>query len=249
MKYLNFYETAKEANMRLKGTVIMYDGEPYHVAGVSNHKPDGIFRIYIEPLSSLPYCQNRPDGIPTHHYNNENNELGVALDKWLETATDPRMLRKMMNSPKFDNFRPFPLGMYNQGVDVFYIQRHPTRKTEQGLSPSALTVDALCRQATRFSGRDIGIHNSEFRDMLMGSYPTAQEALEIVLDPTLANLGVGFNRDFAIVSGPADTIFLGYRDSLIGLMPNGDFSSLILGKQSKHLIEVTSNLNLFTKIM
>jgi hypothetical protein len=43
------------------------------------------------------------------------------------------ILRKQMNSPLFNKFRPYPLGMCNtKGQRAYYLERQPNRKTEQG---------------------------------------------------------------------------------------------------------------------
>ena len=52
-KYPNFYENLSEANKRLHGTVVLYDGHPYYILAISNHFTDGIMRVYMEPLAKI----------------------------------------------------------------------------------------------------------------------------------------------------------------------------------------------------
>jgi hypothetical protein len=50
------------------------------------------------------------------------------------------IIRKTMNSPKFNKFRPFPLGMCNSNGRCYFLERQPLRpKVEQGLIRSMVT--------------------------------------------------------------------------------------------------------------
>jgi hypothetical protein len=60
----NTFETVKEAMMRLRRTVVVYDGQPFVVLCITNHKADGIFRIYLQatgldPNKSIRHGQSR----------------------------------------------------------------------------------------------------------------------------------------------------------------------------------------------
>ena len=77
----NFYETIKEARMRLAQTVVMYDGEPYYVLALDNHKSDGIFRVYLDKLGQKGGMAHRRLNIPFEYYDGETS-VGAAMDKW-----------------------------------------------------------------------------------------------------------------------------------------------------------------------
>ena len=47
-KNVNFYENLEEAQRRLRGTVVMYDGIPHYVLAITDHQSGGIFRVYMQ---------------------------------------------------------------------------------------------------------------------------------------------------------------------------------------------------------
>lgn len=245
----NTFETVKEASMRLRRTVIVYDGEPYVVLAITNHKPDGIFRIYLEPIGRDPtklYVRPEPEGFPPEHAG-----LGPYMDTWLAEHPDTGILRKQMNSPLFNKFRPYPLGMCNmKGGGCYYIERMPTRKSEQGLTASMLQETNLTAQPDALAKRamSVSITSIAFKECVMGSYPSAQECLTNLLDPDVTNTAVGFSREFAFVRGPMSIIFLAYKQDIVGVLPSSDFSAVRLGREFTHLKEVVEKTGLFQSI-
>jgi hypothetical protein len=247
-EHVNFYETLKEAQMRLRGTVVMYDGIPYYVLSITNHKPDGVFRMYLQPLGL-----DQSGGLPRpiiENFSLEDPGLGTYFDDWLDKNPKSGYLRKMMNSPAFNRFRPFPLGMCNIGNGVTYLERQPNRKTEQGL---IRTMIAQRRISAMSSGgktpSNIDMLSIEFRETLMGHYPTAQECLKEFEDPTVSNEAVAFHRNFALVRGPIGMLFLAYKGDVVGILPNGDLSVIKLGKEFRHVKESVEELRLFNNII
>src|SRR3546814_12211748 len=121
--------------MRLVNTVVMYDNRPYYVLCSTDHKKDGIFRMYLDELYTergaaisripgIPYEYN--DGTPQHI------ERGKRMDNFLKDNPDCGIIRKNMDSPLFNRFRPFPLGMCNLNGETYFLCRSPTRNTQQG---------------------------------------------------------------------------------------------------------------------
>ncbi len=247
--YTNFYENAKEAELRLKNTVVLYDGEPYLVLAICDHKPDGIYRIYLDPIGpemtssqgyGIPYNGPWPD-----QYNNR----GDALDAWMTNhPAQNKILRKMMNSPAFNKFRPFPLGMTNLKGNVYYLERHPTRKTEQGLTDGMLVCNPVTFDKTARAASP-GLCSAQMRDTIMGNYPSAQECLTKLLHPENINNAVAFNRSFAFVRGPIDTVFLAYKSDIVGLLPSSSLASLKLAKKFNYTKEAIEELNLFGSLI
>lgn len=239
----NFYENITEANMRLRGTVVLYDGIPHYVLAISAHNKDGIFRVYMETIGSKMLVNS--DNVPPYsHYPSDSPETGDAMDKWMAKYKDPRLVRKMMNSPKFNKFRPFPLGMVNVGGYVYYTERQPTRKSEQGLTRSMITESRLTLiDRGPLAGRGaVDFISDAFRATVMGEYPSPQECLTNLLDPEVSNEGAAFHRMFAFMRGPVKTMFLAYKDQIIGTLPNNDLSSLRLSKtffQCREAVEET----------
>lgn len=247
-KHENFYENLPEAQMRLRGTVVLYDKTPVYVWAVTDHKGDGVFRIYISPIEDV---HNSPGGNPIHDVSQNNPQLGVAFDEWMEqpkvkSSKNFRIQRKKMNSPLFNKFRPFPLGMMNGETQAVYVERQPQRpKTEQGLTPNSLFSTPVTAAQGNGPRHSVDIYKKNFRDCIVGEYPSPKTVLAGLQSPKVANESVAFDRKFALVRGPIDTLFLGYKEDIIGVLPNGDFSALKLGKDFTHCKEVVEELNLF----
>lgn len=100
------YESIEDARMRLKGTVVLYQGDPVYVTGIEPGRGgDDIFRVYA---SKLPY-----------------NRLNVDLDD--------NGVRKYISSKHFD-IGAFKMGYVNSEEGAFFCRRLPTRQQKQGLS-------------------------------------------------------------------------------------------------------------------
>jgi hypothetical protein len=244
----NFFETKAEAMIRLRQTVVLYDGLPYYVLGVTDHKPDGILRIYLDPIGQ-PQGVTQDRAGPWQNIPMESTDFGPAMDAYLESNKNSVILRKQMNSPLFNKFRPFPLGMTNQEGDAFYIERQPNRKTEQGLIRTMLTErrvgePGLASNSLQF----ISITSSAMKDCITGNLPTAQFALKALLDPSVENRSIAFDRKFALLRGSLDDIYLSYKGETVGLLPDDDFSVLALGRMFSHVRESVYDLNLFLTI-
>lgn len=251
---LNFYENIDEARMRLRNTIVCYDAEPYKVLALANHK-DGIIRIYLRSIAQEFDRSRWPEDI-FNNYNVDSAGFAPALDKWLESAAGQKsdIIRKMMNSPKFNKYRPFPLGMCNYSRGCLYIERQPNRKVEQGLIQSMtlqtpVTIDDAVRNGagTRVS-YSIDIATPEFRNCVVGDYPTAEACIKNLKDPDVINNAAAFHREFAIVRGPMGMLFLGYRTDIIGLLPQSDLSAVRLGVEYHYTKEAVSDLKLFRDI-
>lgn len=249
--YPNFYENHEEALRRLNNTVITYDGEPYYVVAITDN-PDGIFRMYLYPLGivSRQFPLLPPiSGIPANHAG-----MAKVIDDWMATkeGENSGMIRKMMNSPKFNKFRPFPLGMYNDSNRCCYIERQPNRKVEQGLIKSMLDVNLVTagRADDTFYGRDsIDFFSPSFRACAMNQHPSAKTCLDNLLNPTIKNEAAGFCRTFAFVRGPIGMMFLAYKADIVGVLPNNDFSKVKIGRDFSYVKEAVEELKLFNDIV
>lgn len=246
----NFYENIKEANLRLKNTIVLYDGYPYHIITIAGGKPDGIFRVYMEPIGQLE------GGVFDHHVPLPHDALddvrGAMMDEWMHNNKDQVVIRKMMNSPLFNKFRPFPLGMCNTQGCVLYLERQPQRHTHQGMTQNMLCVEEVSINKGNFprSRKDsVTVHSPAFRDTVQGIYPSFQDCVKNLLDPNIANEAVGFHREFALVRGPVNTLFLAYKGDLVGVLPYGDTKLIRISNEHRHTKEVVENLNLFEDII
>jgi hypothetical protein len=257
-QYTNFYETIPESNIRLRGTVILYDGAPYTVLAISDHRKDGVFRIYMEPFGdpnmvSILSREMMKDDNPFFEMGTDHPEFGVWLDRYMDNIeANPdqfsriKIVRKMMNSPLFNKFRPYPLGLVQTSWNkLVYVERSPTRRTEQGLVDRML----MCFQVNiQNSGDTSSLSNvwatESFRNSIMGIYPTKELAFNIVANGE-QHTACAFSRDFAFIAGPAGAVFLVYKKDVVGLLLDDVFNTLRLDKQFAYLRELIEESKLF----
>lgn len=246
--YVNFYENLQEAHIRLRQTVVCYDNIPYLVLAICGHKEDGIFRVYLSPINNPP---NKPAPTPpVHNFNANDPTLGGYLDDWMVANPKTRVIRKMMNSNYFNKFRPFPLGMINYGTRCYYLERQPQRHREQGLTSSMIHQTQLTPSSDRErSSGVVELFTPAFHACVTGEHPTADDCLANLLDPLVENEAVAFDRNFALVRGPLDMLFLAYKTDIIASVPKNDFSVVRLGRDFGHCKEVVEELRLFNTII
>lgn len=248
-KYINFYENIAEAQMRLRGTVVMYDGQPVHIWGIADHKGDGVFRAYVSPIEDVNFA---PAGNPVNQIPANHPGFGPSMDTWMQSpavkALDKfRIQRKKLDSPLFDKFRPFPLGMMNNKGKAVYVERQPNRpKTEQGLIDLMLYTIPI--ELTPGRSSHVDMYTKEFKHCILGEHPTPKEVLDGLTSDKYVNESVAFNRKFALLKGPIDLLFLNYKGDTIGVLPNSDFSKVVIGRNFHYLKEVVDELNLFSDI-
>lgn len=254
--HVNFFENLHEAHFRLRGTVVVYDKLPYYVMAITDHKKDGIFRIYLDPVG----IEKHP--LPSYNdFNPEQPELGPYLDKWMEANKSSPIIRKQMNSPLFDKYRPFPLGMANISQPgggwsgAVYLERQPQRKSEQGLTQASTYYYVLSASQGRGGAvpakpgtYNVQLMSQAMRCCILAEHPSAKDCLENLLNPKIENEAVAFDRHFALVRGPMDMMFLGYKSDIVGILPNTDFSQVKLGRKFTHCREVVEKLGLFKSV-
>lgn len=244
VQHTNFYETLKEAQMRLQNTIVLYDNEPYFVICIDNHNSDGIFRIYMEPLGHL-------DGLSYGNCPYGGSHPGPAMDEFLQANKNTRIVRKHLNSPLFAKFRPFPLGMCDTNGVTYYCERAPVRATYQGLNrdmvnSALVTLDAVSRK-TRYGGSP-EIWSKDFYNTIKGLYMSPQEALGHLTSGKVKNVSLSFHRLFCFIRGPVNTTFLSYKGEIVGVLPNNDLTQLNLIKKYFYTQEVITELGVFEKI-
>ena len=259
--FTNFYERIDEAQMRLRGTVVMYDEEPYYVLAVTDHKADGKFRIYLDPLSRGRSARDTFFDFPRL---GDYHCPGEVLDGWIDRNPESGVLRKYMGAAGFNKYRPFPLGNMNCDGTVYYCERSPTRNTTQGLRREAVVtmpvsvspdVGSTGRRGyydAYTEGRGIGIDfygNLEFYDCIKGSYPAFAEVVEALRDPTVTNNGAAFHREFSVFRGPLNMLFLCYQHQGVGQLYDFNNVSVRLSKDYAFLKEQLQELDLFSQIL
>lgn len=265
--YKNFYETINESRMRLKNTIVKYKDQFFYVIDVTDHKSDGKFRVYMDEIGHNRVGAGRISGFPNlDGYGPES--AGNLLDSFLEANPDCGLVRKYADSRHFEKFRPFPLGNVNYEGTVIYTERTPLRNMHQGLRqegvmstkvdpvPAQYDPHAANKSRGAFSLGDMGrglVGNWEvdflsfqFKEMLLGAYPSYQEVVSNLRDPDVLNKGAAFHREFSLMRGPIDMLFLCYRHSGVGYIDNDN--ALILGSPHEFLKEQFTELGVFNSI-
>lgn len=249
--YPNFYESLQEARMRLDQTIVLYDDDPYYVLTVCDHKPDGIFRVYLDPLVPEGSMNTHRTHIPMDAYDEgPGNTRGHKMDRWMESQKDCTVLRKMMNSPSFKKFRPFPLGMANYKGSVQFVERGPVRHTQQGLMNNMLHWSSpdVFKAGDGRRSKGFPFLSNEMYQLIKGVYPSLEECVENFNDPAVTNTSVAFDRNFALVRGPLGLIFLAYKSDIVGYLPNSDLSMVKVDNKFGHVREAIDDLGKFGKI-
>lgn len=264
-EHANFFENFDEMVIRLRHTIVMYDGIPMNVIALATHK-DGIIRLYMEevghdkgPMSSRfsgwGQVSDYPDPLAR----------GTAIDKFIELNPTCGIVRKMANSPKFNKFRPFALGMMNYHDKVVYVERVPQRHTQQGLTAAHLIANNITlgerdsqqvgkspssssSNGSNFKMAQGELFRASFRDCILAQHPPAKMCLKNLQDPTIANEGAAFHREFAFLRGPVETLYLAYKTDIIGHLPKGELSELRIPRKFAHTKEAVEELSLFKTV-
>lgn len=187
------YENVGDAQMRLQGSVVLYDGEPVYIrevtqVGAGDPKGD-VFRVYAEPLPLTSRERNREDEF-----------------------------RKFISSKKFD-MAPFPMGFMNWNGDAVYIHRRARRQQRQGFSEGTFGADFVS-QNPNGTGINFGtcVKSKEFVDCIKGKYPSVSDATKIIMNDKARS--VAFSRTFALVRDLelVDLIYLYHKQEKVGFI-------------------------------
>jgi hypothetical protein len=264
MKHKNFYENVQEANLRLRQTVVWYDGPgeqgPYHVLIITGDTGDE-YKIYMkkigEKLHSIPNEYS-----PDQHYSSNVSGAGEKMDDYMKRHPTCGIVRKDLSSPYFKGFRPFPLGMMNlvrkdksgKNIDceTSYLERTPNRLTQQGLIRSMITflpVTAAMSRPPQQIDRYFDMFSEDFYDCIMGNYPSVDTCLSKLTDVKIANEAAAFHRYFALVKGPIGMIFLSYKGEIVGLLDNKNLSSVTVDRDYRYTKEAIADLHVFNNII
>lgn len=254
MRYPNFYECLEEAHARLLRTTVLYEGRPYYILAITDHKNDGIFRTWLAPIENVNLPVMKEFTTICVSISQSNPSLGDHLDKALEKNPDAGVLRKHMNSPKFNRFRPFPLGMCNVDTQVYFIERQPIRpKMEQGLTKTGLYETLITSGSRQDNPRKTmelpDMFSEAFKTCITGDHLSFDLVLDSLMNPKVVNDALAFHREFALVRGPLEMLFLAYRTEIIGVLAKNNKSELRLGREFKFCHEVVDELGVFDIIL
>lgn len=214
------YETLEEAEMRLNGTVVLYDGEPVYVNRIATAAPgdpkQDIFRVYARPL---------------------------PLDKKEEGKGEE--FRKFISSKKFD-LSTFKMGFMNRNGKIYYCSRAPKRQYKQGISTNTLVCDPVDKNDFEYHQKGSPrlthlIYEQCFADMVRGIYPSFEEAMKLLLEEETN--AVAFCREYAL-SKDKDLdglIYLYHKTNKVGFILNEQVN---LAKKMRCLKETLVELGL-----
>jgi hypothetical protein len=249
--YPNFFESQKEAVIRLQGTVVLHDGDPVEIVALADHLKDGNIYAYVRPIGLTQdeiEARQHPSGI--NQFNpNSSSHIGLFMDEWMKKNPSGQISRIPLSSLGFNKFRPYELGMYWDPPFVYYIERQPNRKTEQGLVPSMLVSRKLSlNEEDNRVAHPIDLYGPEMYRCIKGEHPSPNRCLEGLTGSKYANNAAAFHRHFAFIRGPIDTLFLAYKTSCVGVLPHGDLSQIRLSRDFIYTKEVVDELHLFNDI-
>lgn len=212
MDYKNFYENREEAEFRLSGSVVMYDGDPVYVQTVENHDDETV-RLNI---ATLPL-----------------NENGGG-----------KTVRKKIDSPLFNKFRPFDMGnvnfLHNGVISPIRIERTPARTRVQGTTGANCRISMIHKGTPAVANWSMILQNEGFVEMCKGVYPTFREFLDSGAP------AVCISSDFTVSKGESGLIGLAYRFDKIGIVNTKGM--VFLFPKYKYLKEMLEELKDFTGI-
>jgi hypothetical protein len=231
----------------------MYDDEPVEIITITDHVGDGILRAYVRPIGYTPEELEAMPNVVTglNNFPPGHNGIGTYMDAFITDNPSCGIKQLRMDSPKFNKFRPYDLGMYWDPPHVYYVERQPNRRMEQGLISTMLLVKHLTPTSEGGKPADgyVNMYGPEMRRCILGEHPSPTRCIEGLTNPKYANTAAAFHRNFALVKGPIDTMFLAYKQDVVGQMPHGDFSKVKLGADFTYCKEVVDELQLFDNII
>lgn len=205
------YTMVAEVNDRYKNSIIFKDGQPIYVFGGSTENRNSGDRLN----PSFDYCpldiaQKRGKGNWPHEYT-------PIIDP---TVTDGPFKLGYFNGVKAESSE----GKVIEGA--VYCARAPKRQYVQGLSPASIDF----KSRTMTFGKAIML--PEFKDMLMGDYPTWKEATAALSKKIRLR---AFRPRWAVGLSKLETANLFYRGSQVAT--GEDFGHLKFGPQYEFLKE------------
>jgi len=188
------YENIHDAQMRLSGTVVLYDGDPVYIRDIGQKDPgdpkDDVFRVYAEKLPR------------------------TGRDNLAE-------MRKFISSKKFD-MAPFPMGFINRGGYAYYATRTPRRQQKQGLSEGTFftTVPGFENEKAGLSFGN-AVQSREFVDCIKGVYPSMEDAVKSIISGEAKSVGI--SRTYALVGDRSldGLIYLYHKSEKVGFILDG----------------------------
>lgn len=212
------------------------------------------YENFYENLEEASFRLNQSivmyDGQPVYIHSLENNTDGIVRVRIQELPLDEAKInnttRKMINSPKFNRFRPFELGNMNllaSGVIYPYrLERVPVRTRTQGTTQTNTRLNPLFPELRNPNfGFNSLLYNEGFVEMCRGVYPTWDEYIETGI-PSCA-----LSRDIAIrLSEDTGLRFLKYKELYAGIVTEKGVVALY--PKYNYLREAIEELKVFSGV-
>lgn len=136
---------------------------------------------------------------------------------WNPMDENRKTVRKQLNSPRFNRFRPFQMGFLNYFEDgaknCMFTSRQTARRNRQGLTKDTFAAHTVDGQQKNLDLR-ICSGRESFAEMVNGIYPSFDEAV----DALTPNSAVAFDRNYAVRMDPTGLVTLYRKKERIGLI-------------------------------
>ncbi len=210
---------------------------------------------FYENLDEVTFRLNgsvvRYDGDPVYVQGCENHNDGIIR---LNISTIPldgteKVTRKMINSPKFDKFRPIPLGNLNYvhggALAVQRLERIPARTHTQGLTSRATSIQPVANSNNLLGTRidfNAAIRNEGFVEMCKNIYPTLDEFLKTDITEC------AIHADYTVVkSGNTGMSYIYHKFDKVGILSTR--REVLLFPKFGYLKEAMDATRLFSRVV
>lgn len=170
-----YYNSAEDANLRLRGTIVLYRNKPVRVFEVLANSSSEVVLKINDCLSG--------------------KNLHIILT---DPDLDIRSISSMLGYMNYNCAMPGITGLHKEAV---YVQRSPSRISQQGLCqrntriPVVIPFDmSKFRHTPALETVSVQPY---FYDMITGNYPSFNQALDSLSDTQVKS--VAFSRNFAII--------------------------------------------------
>lgn len=212
------------------------------------------YENFYENLEEASFRLNQSivmyDNKPVFIHSLENHKDGIVRvqiqELPLSETENNAFTRKMINSPKFNRFRPFELGNMNLlsgGVIYPYrLERIPVRTRIQGTTGTNTRLNPLFPELRNpnFNFNSL-LYNEGFVEMCRGIYPTWNEYIETGI-PSCA-----LGRDIAVrLSESTGLRFLKYKELYVGVVT--EKGVVVLYPKFNYLREAIEELLVFSSV-
>ena len=213
-----------------------------------HNKTDYFWTDYEQAVERLQGCLVLYDGVMVYIDQIEPHDDGVPRARLSYLDGSAKKERKMLNSPKFKNFREMPkLGWFNHSspdVGALYVSRITTRHRSHGLNDTNVSI-------RRFAGKEHELQPGPYHlrnIMADGGFNESHENIFPSVKNILKNIGecqsIAYSRDYCISRDALGIRWLYRKTDKVGLFTGND--TLNLAEKFSFLREEVQEDPLFT---